>query len=357
MTGTEVILTGGPRERGRQHGQLLGEVIRAFLRDDWARINRMRHRALADEQILGLARAHRAVVERVVPELHEELLGLAEGADIDPDEAAVLQYRREITEFENRLPLDGECSTLTYPMPDWGMLTGQTIDLAGDMVALGRVFRIRPTEGAVSEILMYGFAGLLGYMGMNDCGLAVNINFVQSEGWKTGISPYLAVRAVLACSDLETALGRLRALPLASSRCLTLTYGGESRIVEMTPEACSIEARKRVAHTNHYLIPERRADERMHFLFMNSSRGRQSCLEALLADDLPRTPQSLLDAFRDHSLWPVGLCAHAEGNLRRSDTVATVVMAPEKGQFWARPGHACEGIARLYQIEIQPHRQ
>ena len=57
-----------------------------------------------------------------------------------------------------------------------------------------------------------------------------------------------------------------------------------------------------------------------------------------------------MNIFSDHSLYPVGICAHAEGNIRRSETVAAVTMEPNLGLMVARKGYACTGISQEFKM-------
>ena len=59
----------------------------------------------------------------------------------------------------------------------------------------------------------------------------------------------------------------------------------------------------------------------------------------------------LFKIFSDHSLFPVGICAHGEGNIRRSETVATVVMQPASFMMYARKGNVCTGITEVFKLK------
>ncbi len=105
-------------------------------------------------------------------------------------------------------------------------------------------------------------------------------------------------------------------------------------------------------HTNHYLHGELQKEDTMHFLFRNSSVKRLKLLQQLLPEDTDTvTPEMLFDIFSDHTLYPVGICAHGEGNIRRSETVGAIVMEPSKYRLYARKGYACSSTTETFYLK------
>ncbi len=338
----EVILSGDAYQRGLQHGQTLALQINDFLNDNRARINSIREFPLDEAIISTQLLQHAAVIEAQLPEIALELKGLAAGAGISYEEALLLQYRVELMAYQAHDVLEGDCSTIGINSGFNKIITGQTIDLPGNMTELGCVFRILPENDAAPEIVMYGFAGLLGYMGLNNHGISVNINMVVSDDWQPGVSPYLLVRHLLTQSTIDNCLDELKRISRSSSRSFLITDSNRMVNVEMTATALKITEDKVLFHTNHYLDKELAEKDTIHFLFKNSSIKRLNLLKQLLPQDNEQiTPEMLFNIFADHSLYPVGICAHGEGNIRRSETVAAVVMEPAKFKLHARKGYAC----------------
>ena len=270
----EITLKGSPYERGFQHGSALKKEINEFLDDNKARINTLRHSPLSRETMDKLINQHAAIIEKDLPDIAAEIKGLAAGASIDYTDAVLLQIRRELIAYEEPSSIDGDCSTVAYSNPDTGIITGQTIDIAGDIGSLGYVFRILPDSTDDPEILIYGFAGLIGYMGMNSFGISININMVVSEGWKPGVSPYLLSRHFLNFKSIDECIKVIQNCRISSSRCFTITDGSDMITVEITPDQYAItEDSQCLLHTNHYMHKSMKESERMHFLFHNSSRN------------------------------------------------------------------------------------
>lgn len=342
-------LAADPFEAGHGHGQACGEQIRSFLADGLARINALRSTPLDRDVALAFARRQGEQVAAWLPELAREIHGLAHGAGIHHDEALLLQYRRELVGWTKG---DAHGCSLAAWLPErGGACLAQTIDLEGGVAPLVRVFGSHGAGSGRPRVLMVGLAGLVGYMGMNDRGLAVGINMVLSKGWGYGISPYLLVRHILGLESLEEALDALRRLPRSSSRSLTLLQGRRCVNVEMTGDQLAECEALPTLHTNHFLQADLVSCDVMNPFSRNSSRQRLSRLTQLFGGgDAPDSPEEALDALSDHSIFPVGLCMHAQGHATRADTVAAVVLDPTEGRLHVRRGHPCTAATETYSL-------
>lgn len=343
----EIQLSGEPYERGVQYGRAVGEAVQRFLADHVARINLIRHAPLSAEEITRHVGAHAAVIEREVPELAAEIRGLAAGAEISYEQALTLQLRRELIGAPTG-DSGGDCSTIVERR-DQGVLIGQTVDQDGLIADLGTVLRITPAEPAAPVVLMFTFAGLLGYAGINSAGLAVAINLVTSEDVSPGVPPYLLVREALACTSAPAAVTRLQRLTPASSRALTIADRDQVICCELTPDSFRSWPTTSFIRTNHFLHPELVGEERLNIFSLNGSRRRLAILEAGRAS-VGLDPERAFALLSDHSLYPTGLCAHAEGDVRRPDTVAALVMRPDQGVLWGCRGNPCSSKPRAFSL-------
>lgn len=347
----EIILSGSPFERGLQHGRSLSRQISGFLNDNRARINSIREFPLDEAVIQSQVQQHAAIIEEQLPEIALELKGLAEGANISYEDAVLLQIRVELIAYNKQDILEGDCSTLAFTTQSQAVITGQTIDLPGDMAELGCIFRIIPERAEDAEILMYGFAGLLGYMGLNSYGLSININMVISSDWQPGVSPYLLVRHLLTLSSINECLAELKRIKRSSSRSFLIADKEKLVNVEFTVDELRVMEANVLLHTNHFLDTDLAKKDKIHFLFRNSSIKRSRVMHDLLPEDAENiTPENLFDLFSDHSLYPVGICAHSEGNIRRSETVGAVVMLPGKYTLHARKGNTCTALTETFSL-------
>jgi len=230
------------------------------------------------------------------------------------------------------------------------VIVGQTIDLNGNMTGLGRVFSMQPGNGHAPGVLMYSFAGLLGYMGMNSAGVAVAINLVISDEWRVGVPPYLLVRRLLSCTSVKECLNVIEQIPRASSRSFIICDKEQQITVEMTPTRHRVIEAPFLAHTNHYLHPDLTAADRMNIFSRDSSVQRLRILQQQL-NDPGLTLQHIQEVFSGHTLYPTGICAHNQSNLKLNETVAAVIMYPSEGTMWALKGKPCTGHYSPFKFE------
>lgn len=340
MPENAVRLSGDPRTRGVQHGRTLAPQIKRLLSDDCARINCHLSRPVPEEQIYAYVREFAFEIARELPLIASEIEGLSEGAEISYEQAVLLQVRREIL-MHLRKGANSDCSTFSLPINK--RVVAQTIDLNSSFVEFGTVFQIEPWRGS-PEILMFSFAGLLGYMGMNSSGLAIAINMVSSDDWRPGVPPYLLVRHLLELHTVEECLEAIASIRRSSSRSFTICDSKRSVTVEMTATSFAVLEGEALLHTNHYLSPDLAPKDTTNFLARHSSMQRLAKLRAL-TQYLPESlaVSTLFNLFADHENHPVGLCSHADGDLRRTETVATAVMHPATGTMYVRKGMPCCG--------------
>jgi isopenicillin-N N-acyltransferase like protein len=321
-----VVARGEPYELGLAHGGALKKRLRAFLDDGVARLNHLLPTPVSVAGLAGSIAAHRAQIARWTPGLAEEIAGLAAGAGLSPDEAALLQLRREILGYR-KIPTRGDCTTYARP----GTLA-QTVDLNGDLDDQIAVLDVgRGGRGA----LVLSFGGLLGYLGVNSSGLAVGLNLVLGGSWGPGVPPYLAIRHLLdTATSVESAVAALRALPFASSRTIVLADAGGTACVEVIGDQYRVTAAREAVHTNHFLAPDFAARDELNVFARNSSvrrlKAAVSGLRALAADAEPDAHFALL------SQPPI--CVGADGDIRRERTVAAVVLDAKNGALHLRPG-------------------
>ncbi len=343
----EIHLSGEPYEIGYKHGYILRSKIQEFLGDNFARINLVRQIKLTRNEIFDSVHKYRTIIEEDLPQISEEIQGLAKGANISYEEAILLQIRRELIGQASL----GECSLIASMDVNKKMTIAQTIDLNGKMTNLGQVFRITSSTINVPEILIYSFAGLLGYIGLNSAGLAIGINFVSSDGWKPGVSHYLLVRHLLKLKTLEECLEELQRIRRCSSRSLTICDNRHLAIIEMTVDDLRVISGSELKRTNHFLHQDFQTKDKMNVFSRNASILRLQRLNELMKKTNNSTePETLFNIFSDHSLYPIGLCAHSEGNIRREDTVAAVVLKPNTSSIFIRKGHPCTSQSQNFSL-------
>ncbi|VGO10453.1 Acyl-coenzyme A:6-aminopenicillanic-acid-acyltransferase 40 kDa form (Isopenicillin-N N-acyltransferase) [Contains: Acyl-coenzyme A:6-aminopenicillanic-acid-acyltransferase 11 kDa subunit; Acyl-coenzyme A:6-aminopenicillanic-acid-acyltransferase 29 kDa subunit] [plant metagenome] len=322
-------LSGSHFELGLRHGLAHREAIQRFLADRRTRLDAVAPAAqLAD--LSGRIAAHAECIEWALPGMAQEVRGLAHGAGITLEEGYLLQLRREIAGYQ-AVPTAGDCTTFGRLAGACTVL-GQTIDLNGGMAPELSVLEI--THGATGRRLaMASFTGLLGYLGLNDRGLAVGLNLVLAGTWRPGIPAYMLIRHLLDEADsVDDCLAVLRAVPLASSRALMLTDGRRLVTVEYVLDDIRITEADASCHANHFLHPDFVPRDALNpFARTSSLRRQQACEDALRAVPAEAALERYF-AFMDAA--PVHVAD--TGDLRRECTVGTAVMQPRLGVLAVR---------------------
>ncbi|MGW2633458.1 C45 family autoproteolytic acyltransferase/hydrolase [Streptomyces chattanoogensis] len=325
-TVAHVVAHGEPYDLGFAHGTALKQRLRAFLDDGVARLNHLLPTAVSVTGLAGDLAAHRAEITRSTPRLAAEIAGLAAGAGLTLDEATLLQLRREIMGYR-RIPARGDCTTYARP----GVLA-QTVDLNGNLDDQIAVLEVGHGDRTA---LVLSFAGLLGYLGVNSCGLAVGLNLVLGGRWGPGLPPYLAIRHLLdTATSVESALAVLRSLPLSSSRTIVLADATGTAWVEVLGDEYRVTTGPESVHTNHFLAPDFTGRDELNVFARNSSLRRletaASGLRDLPADAAPDAHFALL------SRPPI--CVADNGDIRTERTVAAVVLDAKNAALHLRPG-------------------
>jgi len=332
-----VEIAGTAHERGVRHGQARAAALRAFLDDGLARLDRILPVPVNRSELDGVLDRYDQAITAALPELAEEIGGLAAGAGLTRREAVLLQVRREILGYQ-RVPTMGDCTT--YARPGAYPVLAQTVDLNGDLDD-----QIAVLDTGRSLVLSFG--GLLGYLGVNRAGLAVGLNLVLGGQWRPGVPPYLAIRHLLDTADnVEDAVKQLRDLPLASSRSIMLCDPERAGYAEVLGDEVRFHRSFEPVHTNHFLDPEFVAHDELNVFARNSSvRRYDTCRRALAHLPVDAGPEQ---HFAVLACPPITVADM--GDVRRERTVAAVVALPGRGELHVRPGDPSQSDTEVFRL-------
>jgi hypothetical protein len=323
-------VSGTRYEIGYQHGLGQQSEIRRFLNDHRARLELLMAPRPSWAELAAAVERHAVVIEATLPAMADELRGLADGAEISLEEAYLLQLRRELVGYR-KVGVRGDCTTFGRLTAD-GAVLGQTIDLNGNMASELSAIEV-VHQGNGRRVLLVSFTGLLGYLGLNDSGLAICLNLVLGGEWRAGIPGYMAIRQLLdEASTVQECIDLLGGMPLASSRALTIYDGSRLVSVEYILNEMAVLEGDVLVHTNHFLHPRLvEYDELNPFAKTSSLRRLDACVAAL--DRLSADAHA--DAYFEILDRPPVHVA-PDGDVRRECTVAAVVMNPERGRMFVR---------------------
>ena len=235
----DVILRGGPEERGALHGDHLREKIEGVV-DFYGGYIGMR-----EADVFVAARHFKKVIEAYSSEYGREIEALADAAGIDPLWIFAVNARSEIAQFGQN-----ECTAAFFPSTG---LLGQTWDwfaAAKDLIAVVQI----ELPGGHTMVMMTE-PGIIGKIGLNSAGLGVCLNYLTDPEDRRGLPIHILMRAILDSASLADAQQRIEAAGTGRS--------GNLLIGAADGDALSIEFRNAAnyvlpadgdvyLHTNHY---------------------------------------------------------------------------------------------------------
>ena len=280
----------------------------------------------------------------------EEVQGIADGARLSFGEAFLLQIRGEIA--FTPAPVAG-CTAfvLSRDATTTGeIITGQNSDTGWEMGEVAIVLHVTPEKGP--RMLMYTFAGLMGYHGINSEGIGHFANALMGPDWRMGLPHYPLKRRVLESCSLEEVLEVLDQTQVCSAGNYVLGDGqGEILDVELTPEGYETLSGEEgfIAHTNHFLcqrwIPTEKLLEQLP-----DSKPRYKRIRSLIERDYGSLSVEKMKGFlSDHHDYPTSICRHSMDG-KDIETAASIIAEPERGLMHISAGNPCEHEYCMYEL-------
>jgi isopenicillin-N N-acyltransferase-like protein len=243
-----VTIAGSPRERGKEYGRRFKDQIRAFHDREIAAA--FIDKPSPKDELFRYAAGCGKVIREVCPEIHDELEGLAEGADLKIEEAILTTLHEELY-HRAPLPQKGHCTAVAVGPPDTRgghTLVGQTWDWMESVFGLSSIVEWRRTSGP--SLLAYGYPGLWAGAGMNSAGIAL-VWTSASLGRpdlspRVGLPSYVLLTHLLYQESLDAVIAEARRDKHAGWFTFVLGDGeGNLLNVEGSPQGVSIEKSRR----------------------------------------------------------------------------------------------------------------
>ena len=336
------IEPGSPHEMGIQYGRQARGKILAGLED---------YRQLFAEtcdmpwsEILAYAATFIPLVEEALPEIMQEVRGIAAGAEVGIHDLMVLNCRYEITKF----PRPSECTSfalLPEAAKDGKTFVGQDWDYRAGILDNVVVVHFLQPDG--TRILGLAEAGQVIRNGFNSHGIGLCANNLQSihDRRGTGIPVTFLRRKVLSSRTFDEAR---RLVENENDRrdvsCNMMLASAEGRALDLETYPGGTDFIRPVdgilTHANHFEVnPKNEALE-------TSPRGER--LRRLLEEkkgeiDVPH----IIRCLSDHENYPKAICRHpSDVSLRlgrRGITVAGAIYDLAGGTARICAGPPCEG--------------
>ncbi len=335
-----VEVSGNAYELGYQHGVQAAGLIQRYL----ILIERLTR--MSRETLLRNAMAFLPLIEQLSPAYMEEVRGLAAGAGLRFEEAMLCQARTEAAYMNDEgcsaFAITGEATL------DHSPLAGQNQDLPPEYSDVAILLHVKPTDGR-PRALMFTFAGQLGYVGVNQTGLALFANGLYDYQWHLGLPKYPMKRVLLEQRTVAEGVRLLAQYRSCSANNFVLADGqGDIADVEVRPEGIAIfedaHPHRRV-HTNHHVCREFTAFETNS---LPDSCPRLDRMNALIQDHWGQiTVETMKLILADHQDDPGGICRHGAHGFH---SISGYVAEPAKGVLHVRRGHGCLGTWQAYSV-------
>jgi hypothetical protein len=195
---TRTVISGKPRERGRQYGKAFADGIRGFR--DKEIYGPFIGKPATKEEMLRYAAACGQEVKKFSPVIFDELEGMAEGSGVRLEELVLITLHEELF-HKGVLPKVPHCTAVGVGPPDTagGGVVGQTWDWMESVFGMSSLLVWKRPEGP--SLLAYAFPGLWCGAGLNSAGLALAWTSAalgeKGLGARVGIPSYVLLTHLL----------------------------------------------------------------------------------------------------------------------------------------------------------------
>ncbi|KAF4548040.1 Acyl-coenzyme A:6-aminopenicillanic acid acyl-transferase-like protein [Elsinoe fawcettii] len=311
------ILSGTPYEIGFAHGSLARSAVHrtiAFYQSLFLKTTKK-----SWGEVTSLASTFLPFIQTNVPDLLDEMQGVADGAQKSLLDIIAINVR---TEINFGLFSDG-CTAVGWT-DERGSILAQNWDWMEEQKENLVLLDIQGERKV--RIQMVTEAGLVGKIGMNEAGVGVCLNAIRRKGMDVEKCPcHLALRVVLESTSREEAVSKLEEWGVASSCHMLIADGKGSVGVEWSSETgrrLEPDAKGRVFHSNHYLHKDLRDSDTS---WLKDSGFRVKRIEELCDKLDAPTLDSVQGLFTDEQNYPGAICRKQEGE-SGSATLFNIVM-------------------------------
>ncbi len=341
----EITVRGTAYERGFTYGQLCRDEIALSIKSYQMLFEGTK--GIAWEDARKISEYYLSLTGDFAPDYVEEMRGIAEGAHVDMLDIAALNARTEIMYSKTENEDANECTTLSLmaPATEGGrVIAAENWDyskMLRDCIVIVHVY-----QEAKPDFVMVAEAGMIGGIGMNDCGIAVMLNALRTTAPCQGIPLRTRMRAMLEAENLSEAYVKGSHAPYSVANLIATHKDGiaigfemDSRDVEpLIPEDGVL------MHTNHYIGPKMYLVNDVNH--KGSSYIRLQRIRTLVKERHGKiTIEDVMGMLRDHAGYPSSICDHEEmrdPEVERDATNFGVIMDLSENCMYLAPGNPCE---------------
>lgn len=350
-----VKVSGSHRQMGRQLGEAAVTQVRRSLEIARDLIASVHEELQLDWEGARIqARKYIPFVQERYPGYVEELQGIAEGAQVEFDDLAVLNAMEAVTMDALHLTKCTSIAVSDERTADGHVLIAHNEDWLPEDEE--NVFVMHATPDDEPAFLAMTYGGLLPNIGLNAAGIAQCCDTVYPNDSRIGIPRVFASRAVLGARTLAESIGCMLVPQRAAGYNHLLAHeSGELYNVEVSARRFALLYADDgfVVHTNHYLdrqmqLIENEPDE------LIDTRVRYFRALRLVKSTSLHSIKSLQAIQRDHINYPNSICNHAlheQSPMDREKTINALVMDLTARTMYLAWGNPCENQYHTYYLE------
>jgi len=349
----EITVSGTPYQRGTIYGQLCKDEIGVSISSYKILFEGMK--GISWEEARKISEYYLSVIRDFSPDYAEEMRGIAEGAGVDLWDIAALNARTEIIYAQNEQSGVSECTTMSLmaPATEGGrVIAAENWDYS--KMLRGSVVITHVYQEDKPDFMMVAEAGMIGGIGMNDCGIAVLLNALSTTVPCQGLPLRARMRAMLESETLGDAYVRGGQIPCSVANLIATHKDGVAIGFEMDSQTVEplIPEDGVLVHTNHYIGPK------MYLAHDVNHRGssyiRLQRIRTLVKERHGKiTIEDVKSMLRDHGGYPYSICDHENPKDAPMDRDATnfgIIMDLTDNCIYLAPGNPCENEFEKYYI-------
>lgn len=350
-----VRVGGTHREIGRQIGQACAHQVQHSIENAHTLlVNTYDDLQLTWEGAQIQARKYLPFAQERYPKYVEEMIGIAEGAQVEFDDLVVLNAMEAVTMDALHLTKCTSMAVNDERTADGHVLIAHNEDWLPEDEQDVYVLHVTPDDEPPFMAMTYG--GLLANIGFNAAGIAQCCDSVYPTDSRIGVPRVIASRAVLGARTPVDAIRFMLVRQRAAGYNHLLAHeSGELYNVEVSARKFAILYGEEgwLVHTNHYLDYNMQAieDEPDELL---GTRVRYFRAMRLLRQTRLHSTKSLKVILRDHMNYPNSICNHSTKDaqpLDREKTVNSLIIDLTDRVMHLAWGNPCENRYHTYYLE------
>jgi isopenicillin-N N-acyltransferase-like protein len=261
---TEIVASGAPYDLGMAHGKAVKAKVRHNV-DFYLDLLSMGD-GFAKKALLEIAGKFGPAIKRLMPDLHLEMEGIAQGSGLSMDKILLLNARTEMfikaAQIASSTGVPGCTALVIKTKGEKGLQTalGQNWDWDPKLADSAVLLRLSPKKGP--KIVTFTEAGMVGKIGFNQERLGVCLNFLShaadAKAMGFGIPVHCMLRAIMGCTTVDQAIKLVIDSPRAASANFLIARHRDPAPTVMDLECTPGRVEELTAtgefftHTNHF---------------------------------------------------------------------------------------------------------